>query len=752
VTLQDTAVAAVHPEPSLVPPGESREAAGARPRVGQKDWRRLEIAVVALVGLLVLVGSRDLIGRALPEVGLLPVLRGGSGPIWKAWGDSWQVGGLGVGAPSSPALFVLALATSALGGSGGLVSHLVVLGPLAMGPLGAYRGAAAWGGRRAQVAAAVAYAVVPIGYNSLASGQWGGVVAFGVAPFVLSGVGRLAGLVPYRPLSRRQALARAGALSLVVALAASVAPVWIPLVAVVGLALLLGSVLSGRATEGLTLAAASFVVAFFSFVDLLPWSATVMTSSGALLGPGPGPLGVRSVAEVLAFHVGPFGGGPLGLALPLAAFFVLLVGRQWRLAWACRYWGVVVVCVGLAWASGRGWLPAAPEEVLLAPAGAAMAGLVGLGAASFRIDLPGYQFGWRQPASFLAALSLFASGLPLLSWSLDGHWGAPGSGSAQEASFLPRETGGAQYRVLWAGEPASLSLAGRQLEPGLVFGTSTDGPPGLPELWVSGPSGADSQLADDLLLAQKGLTTRLGHLLAPAGVRFVIVAQPTGSATRRPPALGALVGGLAAQTDLVPLDVAGSIKVFENMAWSPVRSLLSARAAQVASLPLGESRVLLQQTELSGDRGVLPGGAESGSGLVPAGSTVAVGSSFSPRWRLRVAGSDVAPTKAFGWAMAFRVPQVSSRSGEVPPDLAARLSYDPPSGLAALEAFAIALWVGWLGWLAAEVRRERADPASLVQANPDWFVPATPSSLAGPGATRRAGRLVSGRRPRGGHD
>ena len=116
----------------------------------------------------------------------------------------------------------------------------------------------------------------------------------------------------------------------------------------------------------------------------------------------------------MRFQVGPVGAGILGWALLAVAAMPLLVGRGWRFAWAVRFWAVALLGFGLAWAGGRGWLPVRLQDpdLLLAPAAAALAGAVAMGAAASQVDLRGYRFSWRQAAPLAGGLALVASVLP----------------------------------------------------------------------------------------------------------------------------------------------------------------------------------------------------------------------------------------------------------------------------------------------------------------------------------------------------
>jgi len=715
------------------------EATGTGAESTVRPWR-LNLIVGAGLVLLILFGTRSLFGHELPAIGQLPDTSGGLGSLWKSWWSAWQPGGLGVAAPSSPALGFLALLGTVLLGAVGTLQHVVVLTPLLIGPIGAYRAARWWGSRRGRMAAMVAYAVVALPYNALSNGHWGGLVAYAAAPWILSSMGRLSGDVPYPAIPLAKVWVRVVGVGVVVAGVAAVAPSFIYVVPLMGVALLAGSLLAGQPAGGLRMAGISAAVALVATILLLPWSWSVLGSQVSAFGTPAGSQGQLSLGDVLRFHTGHFGSGLAGWAVLVAAALPLFIGRGWRLAWAARLWIVALVSFASAWAASRGWIPPMPLEVALAPAAAALAGSAALGAAAFELDLPGYQFGWRQLAAGVAAVALAVAFVPFLVATGSGRWHLPSADASSVLAFLPDSHTG-DYRVLWVGYPDALPLAGRELDPGTAYGTSFDGEPGPPELWNSSNPGAAPQLASDLKLVESGLTTKLGHLLAPAGVRYLVVPNhngPSGSGAVAVPTPAALLAGLTLQTDLQVLDVGDpNYAVYQNAAWAPARTVLSSRAQVVAKRGAASQR-LVEQLDMSGSEPVLTGSdPSSSSGSVPAGSTVYTAATRSEGWRLDVAGKSVAPDPAFGWGMSFRVPGGSSATeAGTAVAIPATLSFHPslwaPFGL----TVEIVLWIGAIALLLLDLRRRRKNDADAEVVEAEWFAPATR-----PGGDRRRRRI-----------
>lgn len=719
------------------PDSDGRAVAPPEPEGPLRRGRHsLNGALVTLLLVVFIIGTRSLFGKGLPQIATLPATSEGLGSIWRSWWSAWQPGGLGVAAPSSPALALIGILGSVLFGAVGTLEHVLVLGPLVIGPLGAYRASRFWGSPRAQVVAAVAYAVVPLPYNDLAGGHWDGLIAYAATPWVLAMLCRLSALVPVAASPVGRIWARVLGLGMLTAVTASVAPSYLYVVPLMGLALLVGSALSTGSVPGIRAFGVSVAAAVAAFVFLLPWSSTVVVSHAALVGVDPGPAGRLGLGQILRFDTGPFGTGAWEWLLLLAAALPLFVGRDWRLAWAARFWSVSLLFFALSWMGLRGWLPPLPAGVLLAPAAAGLAGSAALGVAAFELDLPGYNFGWRQGAAALAGACLALAAIPWFAAAGSGRWDLP-SADASSVLLLPNTQNG-DFRVLWVGAPAALPLAGRQLEQGVGYGTSYDGVPSLADSWTTGAAGAAPVLAKDLVLVQGQLTTKLGHLLAPAGIRYIVVPNhvgPSGAGGRPVPVPNSLLAGLSLQTDLVVQPSDQNYTVYENAAWAPIRSVLPAQAAQAASAGGVEGERQLQHTDLEGATPVLRGGSvTSASGPVPSGATVSVGATRAAGWRLTVAGHSVGAQPSFGWAMAFKVPDEATAT------VTADLHYSAPTGLRAGYIVEIVLWAAAIVAMAWERRRRTGDEGYTEMPDRSWFVP-----LAAPPARKR--RAPAGRRP-----
>jgi len=704
-------------------------------RLGSKSWRALA-ATWILVVLVLLIGSRSLLGGSgLPGVGTFPVFSSGPASLWHLWWSGWRPDGLGSAAAAPPALALLGMAGTLLLGGVGVLQKLLVLGPLLLGPLGAYRSSKPLGSPLARAAVVVAYAAVPLPFNALAGGRWPGLVAYALAPWLLASLCRLGGDGPFVAKPRRPA--RVIGLGLLVALGAAFVPALLLVVPLVGVGLAVGSVLAGRPVPGLRALAASIGATVVAAVLLFPWSFDLLQSRTSVFGVSLASHGAPRLTDILRFDTGPIGHGPLGWGLLVAAALPLLFGRSWRLAWASRMWGVALCCWLLVWAAGRGFLPLpmANPEVFLAPAAAALALSVGLGALAFKMDLPGYSLGWRQLASMAAAVGLAVASFSLLAASGGGRWNIP---QQDFASTLTIPTGPA-FRVLWVGDPRALPLGSWQYQSGVGYATSIDGPPDVTDQWPPQSAGATTLLATDLRLASGRLTTQLGHLLAPLAVRYIIIPSqtaPAGTGGSAVPVPNQLLAALDQQTDLKAIPIDDALQVYQNVAWAPGRALLTPAEAGDASQATNPAAS--QFVDLSGATAVLPaGGSDAFRGQVPADGQVLVSESDQANWTMSVAGTGASRARAFGWAMLFTAPSQGGKTS---------LHYDTPITGRGLSLLEVALWLVAVAILLSERRRRwggDGEPSTTAPVpSPDPTEPVVEPVIVGIGTHRKPRRVT----------
>ena len=723
--------------------------------VGWDRGRRIAVAVWVGAFAVIALGSRRLIGGHLPTVGVLAPWPG-LATMFRHATSGWQPGGLGSAGPAPAALGLLALAGTVLLGHTTVLQHVLTVGMIPLGAVGAARLARVLPSRRAPLVALVAYLANPLPYDALVRGRWDGLLAYGALPWVLAlllastavepftglrgtgddggtrenggtgsygepgryrgtgnyeGNGAYGGVVADGARSssgdRRPArpplgvLPRVVAVGLVTALVAAVAPSFVVVVAVVGGALAVGLGLGGSGTRGVRAAATAFVGSVLAAILLAPWSLG-WGDRVTFAGVAGGAAHASHLATLLRFQTGPIGAGPLGYALLIAALLPLVIGRGWRHSWAVAMWTVALASWGLAWGGQHHalGLPWPPVDVALAPAAIALAAAVALGMTAFDLDLSGYTFGWRQVVSGAAAFAAVLSCLPVLGAAGDGRWHQRRAGFDAVLSWMQDKRADGDFRVLWVGSPDVLPVAGRSLDPTLAYATTRNGPPTMLDEWTPVERGPTPLLRRAVTLARRGQTTDLGHLLAPMGVRYIAVVESPGpldeAPSQRRPIPPDLHGGLESQLDLRRVDRSVALTVYENDAWAPLRIRLPDGATAAAQ---SNDWTTANRASLHGATPVLPGGHGPGSfdGPLPAGADIEVAEAPSAHWRLSVDGHRAPRQAAFGSANLF----TTATSGQ------GSLRYATPLGWHLTQAAEGLAWVAAVGVVIVARRRPR---------------------------------------------
>ena len=626
-----------------------------------RAWReglRLTVPVWACVVAVVVFGSRHLLGSRLPSFGEFAPFASVHTLLHQA-SSGWRLTGMGGPTPAPTAFTMLAALGTLVGGHMGFLQRVLVLGMLPVGTLGALRLSRDLGPPRARLVTAVVYLANPLAYNALANGRWSGLVTYAAFPWALFLALRTSGVEPLVPgRARRTAVIGLG---LLLAATGAFVAAFVPLL-IVSVVLIGGvSLFAGGALRIFRAAGVAILAALVAALLLFPWAIGFLPPGNewaSFIRPTPTSHAALGVPALLRFQTGPNGAGPLGWALLVTAALPLIVGREWRWTWAVRFWGLALASWGLTWVGTRGWLPFAlpPAEVTLVPGALGLAMCAGLGLAAFDIDLRGYHFGWRQLVSTIAAAAAVVAVLPVVGAAVNGRWHLPAHGAESVLSWMPDRRSDGDFRVLWLGDPDVMPLSGWELRPGLAYATTRNGLPDVSSSWPGSSRGATRLLAQAVSLAENVRTTQVGHLLAPMAVRYIVVVARNAPSDQpgldRPPP-GTLVAGLQSQVDLRHIDSDPAYAVYENAAWYPSRAQVPPTAtAAVASDDPASAR----SVTLSGATPVLGNshGPTSFSGPVTAGE-VLISEAPSPRWRLRVAGSNAARTSAFGLANAFVV-------------------------------------------------------------------------------------------------
>jgi GT2 family glycosyltransferase len=659
-------------------------------------------SVLLFVTLVVLfvVGSRSLILDGVPHIGQFVDLPAGR-RLLRAYLAGWNGAGFGAGGPPPTASALISGSVIVSVGRTGLVRLVLVLAPVLVGYLGAWRMVAFSPSSRSRVVGTVIYAAVPLPYAAIAAGRWSVLAVYAATPWVIELLRRVSGLatfasrswgdddiadavVPVSTLTRVRIVAQ---LALITAVVGAFAPLY-PLV-VVGIAvvLFLATMLARGSISTLAGVAAAAVAALAALVANLPWVTTYFTSGGAerLTGPelaGADDLGILALAE---FRIGPTVLGPLVLGLYVTVIAAALIGRGWRLTMAARAGALVLVFGAVAVLSDRGSLPfrIADIGVILVPVACGLALTGTCVVAGFEHDIRGARFGWRQPLALLVGVGLAAGVLPGLVGAANGRWSARSLGLAAYLQQLPGGGPDGDYRLLYVGDPRVLPVASRAYQPGVGYAVVDDGPPSFEDQFAVEPGRGDELTEEALTAMAAQTTTRVGRLLGPLGVRFIVVPIDDGvnaghdSALPVPPGL---LDSLSAQLDLRRIDSPERLVIYENMAWLPVRSILDATAsaasreasaAVLAARPLGSGTPVLPNAD--GDR---PASASVAAG------TLHLAAPDDGQWTLTSGGNEVTSRRAFGWSVAWDLDAASD----------VRMEHLPGSGRRALVGFEVVVW------------------------------------------------------------
>jgi len=648
--------------------------------------------------LAVVIGGRNLIRHGVPQVGgFLPFPN--AGDLWTAYGRSFDPRGFGATAAVPTGWVVAAVLSVVTLFRMALFQTLCVVGLHVLGGLGAWRLGTVFPTNRARIAMFLVYIGTPLVPGLLQTGDFAALVWYGALPWLLHGARSAAGLATADPLSSaveltdgvvdpgwRERVRWVALVTIVAGVAFAVVPASAVLWPFVGLLTAVATLVAGGSWRVAAWFAAVTVVSTAAGLVLnLPWAldwnrATVIGSRGA------GATG-RSLVEVatLAPDLDRF--AVLALALYLPVLAALAITRAWRLTWAVRGAALVVV-FGAAMVFGErgslsGWVPATsllavPVALGLGLAAAALAG-------GFGSDVLARGFGWRQPVALLANVSIVIGLIPAVVAVGNGSWHAPTKSLPRLAAGQFRvEPGAGDYRVLYVGDPRTMPVPPREYADGVAYAVVDAGPLSFTDRFDTPVTSGDDAVAEALGLIAAGSTLRAGRLLAPLGIRFVVVPVTDGSASTidRPIEQPAgLLDALGNQLDLGAIQGDPSLSIFLNQAWIPVGAQLSGATAEASRLAGAEVLVQADLSDAVASMRGADGYPESANEVAPGVVHVAV--PFEPRLTLDVDGAEVVGRPGFGVTTAFDID-----TGGI-----GRLSYEPDDGRRWWVAAQAGMWI-----------------------------------------------------------
>ena len=607
------------------------------------------IAAVALIGLFL--GFRHFLWSPPAALGELLPYPDRATAMWRAFFTPWRAVGLGEPGPTPPGFLYLGIYPVLTLGAASAAQKLLVLSLGAIGFVGAYKLVSDLVDRPARIAAGLAYAFGSIGYAGLRGGHLGALVFGASAPFVLLAMLRLSGWVRPPMWNRGRAVAQ-------LALGAAVSAAFVP--GALAFYLVTAIVVTGtrafldrtsKAVRGLT---SCFVGLIGAFLLLLPWSASWW-------GPG-GVLDVLRGDDTWRRYAASFEGhgagtvvlaqtpeGPVffGLALVLLGLLAVTLGEGQRRRVALALWCVIAATGALVSAISAGWVRpwvAGPTEAGVM-ASVAFAALAGLAVGAFRLDLPrrglGLVHGLGVGAIAVAGGLIVISIVPAL---LAGAW-RPGPGTAAEHnaevvaqldSLFEVAASEGQFRILWVGERWGPQEPAGARAVGDYFVT---GPRGqvLADLFERTRDAADRGFEPVVASVEDGSTDRVGHLLGPYNIRFVVVERGPG------------VYRWLDQRDLGITRVEDDYYLLENTDFMERAAVYRGMPADLAS----------PDTPLDPDDGSLAVAEQQtawryGAERVTGPGVVVLSEAKHPDWRASFEGTRLEPVDA-GWSNAFEL-------------------------------------------------------------------------------------------------
>ena len=663
--------------------GSARAASFLRQRRAKSDSKRLEtrlaaaererrarvsIALVAFLTVVFVVGSRSLVTRGVTFIGQFVPFTESWRSLGAAYRLGWWPGGFGSASPAPTGTALVAVATFFSFGNPAAVRTVGVVGLLVVGAVGMWRLGAAMVSPRARAAGVLAFCAVPLAFENIATGRWGALACWASTPWVLVAFHSAGDMAT---ATAADVARRSIRLGLILAAVAAFEPSFLVVSSVALLVWVAAGALAGgrpamRGAPGVH--AGAVLVAIFLHVPWIThyfdgrwWESLV----GADLGVGRD----SGVLRVLTFDMGTTVFAPAVAVLYAVVVVAVVVSQGTRFLWAVRGAGLVGVFALLAVvADQRGIAMALPDPAVLSAflaAGLAVGAMAVVEA--FDTDVVGARFGWRQPLTVLALVAVLVPVFPLAVNAADGRWNQPTSSLDTLLKQLAKNPEEGDYRVLSLGHPDLLPAAPRTLSSNekargdalrLGYSVTDDGIATLFTQWAPGDTSTVAALETALGHLVRGDTPRVGRLLAPLGVRYVVVPRIDNARSRRSsplPEPEGLLDALRLQLDLRRQYAAADLLIYENVSWAPTVAQQSPAGAAASTTADIEELVL---SDLGGatpaKSGFIAGRATQR--LTVAGGVVSLAVPPSDRWSLSVDGMRVPSRPAFGAVTAFDVP------------------------------------------------------------------------------------------------
>lgn len=658
-----------------------------------RSSRAAGFAIVAAI-IVWLVAVRDVALDGIANVGrFVPVVAPGeswSDVVRIAW-SGWSPVGFGDGGTVPSWFAAVAIGAGALLGRIDAVASLIVIAALPIGAIGMWRLAGIFESLRARTFGALAYVALPVAASTIAAGRTEALVVWTLLPWVVDFARRWSGTddADIAALGARRTQL-VGSIALVGAVGILLAPSFVVVLALVAVGSLVSWPIVGGAIRRAGYQAASFVVVVAAgLVMHFPWSRRfVAADAWAFFVGTPSVPGSYGFIDLLALGTG----SPLWRWFVVVAFaavpLVLATVDRRAGEWVARLSVVGVLALVVSALAQSGRAPVAVPEPLVLAAPVALALALVVGAATRGLEgLRRRAFGLGHVAAWLAAVVCVPLVVPMFVTAADGRFDQPRTTLASLLAQLPHDPAEGDHVVVYLGDPRILPLASRRLTDHLSFGVAADGPLTSAAQYLPRRTLMDEALERDVRALVEGRSLRVGRLLAPLAVRYVVV--PLRDGITRPNAASQsesrrAIDALSAQLDFRRIYTSTDVVIFENAVSLALVSVLDEKSS-LASAQAGDE--LLLAADLAVTR-VPFSGMHVGERNVGETSPGAfhVAAPFSDRWTLRVDNAEVAPRVAFGMSTAFDAPLAGT----------ATLTYDTPLTYRAALVVQFAVWLAVL--------------------------------------------------------
>lgn len=533
------------------------------------------------IAALLVFGGRRLFTSQIPTVGEFRAIPDDLGVLSSDWWSGLRTWGLGSDGFASFGLPLLDVAGTILGGSASLLEFVIIVAPIPIGVIGAWRlfhySASDW----APVACALLYAASPLPYNAISGGSATALWLYAAMPWMFANVVAVAqpeGAALIMLGRRRSPAVATVALTLTLAILTAFNPFVLLIIVIFVSGLLIGSLLAGDMRGAFPILATSMVGLAGAAILNAPFLAGIRTwEQFARAGSATGTA--LPLTDILTMSFGPVGSPIFGWAVFAPAILPVLLGIGQKFTWAMRVWGAMLLSFAVAWLVVRGWMPVGMPvlELLLAPVALGFAVLGGLTAVTAEIDLRGARVRILF-ATAVAVVGIAVSGLPLLDVASSGRWELARVDLTTTLASLEAPPEAGSYRVVWVGDAHVLGAASIPTENELAWASSLDGVPDIRALWGGLDTAGTAALGDVIDAGLAGRTSRLGQDLAEFGVRYVVVVDqqaPVPEVSRRLVVSGEQASALNGQLDLVRDGVVNpAVAIYRNTAWAPVVSAI----------------------------------------------------------------------------------------------------------------------------------------------------------------------------------